>query len=63
MSRRDFLEDFVDSSLWSTTPAKYLFKYKKDPNTGMKETHRLALTMGQGNRVWLTPLGTPFSSH
>jgi len=46
VSRRDFLEDFVDSSLWSTVPAKYLFRYKKDPNTGMKETHRLALTMG-----------------
>src|SRR6056297_311162 len=45
MRRRDFLEDFVDSSLWSTVPAKYLFKYKKDPNMGMKEMHRLALTM------------------
>lgn len=42
---RDFLEDFVDTSLWDTIPAKHLFRYEKTPNTGMKESHRLALTM------------------
>lgn len=46
MTRRDFLDDFVGTSLWSTVPAKYRFHYRKDPNAGMKETHRLALTMG-----------------
>jgi type I restriction enzyme, S subunit len=46
MSRRDFLEDFVDTSLWSVVPAKHRFRYKKDSNAGMKESHRLALTMG-----------------
>ena len=42
---RDFLEDFVDTSLWDTIPVKHLFRYEKNPNTGMKERHRLALTM------------------
>ncbi|WP_237274068.1 restriction endonuclease subunit S [Sulfitobacter sp. M22] len=42
---RDFLEDFVGTSLWDTVPAKHLFRYEKSPNTGMKESHRLALTM------------------
>jgi len=46
MSRRDFLDDFVGTSLWATVPAKYLFRYRKDTNAGMKEAHRLALTMG-----------------
>lgn len=42
----DFLEDFVGTSLWDTIPVKHLFGHRKEPNTGMKETHRLALTMG-----------------
>ena len=46
MSRRDFLEDFVGTSLWSVVPAKHRFRYRKDSNAGMKESHRLALTMG-----------------
>jgi type I restriction enzyme S subunit len=46
MSRRDFLEDFVGTSLWSLVPAKHRFRYRKDSNAGMKESHRLALTMG-----------------
>ena len=46
MSRRDFLEDFVSTSLWSVVPAKHRFRYRKDSNAGMKESHRLALTMG-----------------
>lgn len=46
MSRRDFLEDFVGTSLWSVVPAKHKFRYRKDSNAGMKESHRLALTMG-----------------
>ncbi|PKP67888.1 MAG: restriction endonuclease subunit S, partial [Alphaproteobacteria bacterium HGW-Alphaproteobacteria-8] len=46
MSRRDFLEDFVGTSLWSVVPAKRRFRYRKDSNAGMKESHRLALTMG-----------------
>lgn len=46
MSRRDFLEDFVGTSLWSVVPAKHRFRYRKDSNAGMKEGHRLALTMG-----------------
>lgn len=45
MSRRDFLEDFVGTSLWSVIPAKHRFRYRKDSNAGMKESHRLALTM------------------
>jgi len=46
MNGRDFLQDFVGSSLWSVAPAKYRFRYVKDLNTGMRERHRLALTMG-----------------
>lgn len=46
MSRHDFLEDFVGTSLWSIVPAKHRFRYQKDSNAGMKESHRLALTMG-----------------
>lgn len=46
MSRRDFLEDFVGTSLWSVVPAKHRFRYRKDSNAGMRESHRLALTMG-----------------
>ena len=46
MSRRDFLEDFVGTSLWSVVPTKHRFRYRKDSNAGMKESHRLALTMG-----------------
>lgn len=46
MSRRDFLKDFVGTSLWSVVPAKHRFRYQKDSNAGMKESHRLALTMG-----------------
>tara|TARA_R100001198_G_scaffold30714_1_gene16235 strand:+ start:19941 stop:21197 length:1257 start_codon:yes stop_codon:yes gene_type:complete len=45
MTPKDFLDDFVGTSLWSTLPAKHRFKYTKEPNTGMKESHRLALTM------------------
>lgn len=45
MKPRDFLEDFVATSLWSTMPAKHAFRYQKSPNKGMKEAHRLALTM------------------
>lgn len=45
MTSQDFLDDFVGTSLWSTLPAKHRFKYTKQPNTGMKESHRLALTM------------------
>lgn len=45
MSRRDFLEDFVGTSLWSVVPTKHRFRYRKDSNAGMKESHRLALTM------------------
>jgi len=43
---RDFMEDFVGTSPWETVPVKHLFGYRKDHNTGMKESHRLALTMG-----------------
>ncbi len=43
---RDFMEDFVGTSLWETVPVKHLFGYRKEHNTGMKESHRLALTMG-----------------
>lgn len=46
MTRRDFLKDFVGTSLWSVVPAKYRFRYQKESNAGMKENHRLALTMG-----------------
>ncbi len=42
---RDFLEDFTDTSLWAKVPAKHRFQFKKDVNRGMKENHRLALTM------------------
>lgn len=45
MTPKDFLDGFVGTSLWSTLPAKHRFKYTKEPNTGMKESHRLALTM------------------
>lgn len=45
MTPKDFLDDFVGTSLWSTLPAKHRFKYTKEANTGMKESHRLALTM------------------
>lgn len=45
MSGIDFLEDFAGSSLWPTAPAKRRFQYLKEPNTGMIESHRLALTM------------------
>ncbi|WP_417249908.1 restriction endonuclease subunit S [Celeribacter sp.] len=40
------MEDFVGTSLWETVPVKHLFGYRKEHNTGMKESHRLALTMG-----------------
>lgn len=46
MSRRDFLQDFVGTSLWVTIPAKRIFRYAKVINEGMAEKHRLALTMG-----------------
>lgn len=45
MTPKDFLDDFVGTSLWSTLPAKHRFKYTKEFNTGMKESHRLALTL------------------
>ncbi|WP_022673740.1 restriction endonuclease subunit S [Novosphingopyxis baekryungensis] len=45
MSEIDFLDDFAESSLWSTVPAKRRFQYSKELNAGMKESHRLALTM------------------
>lgn len=45
MSERDFLEDFAESSLWSTVPAKRRFEYAKELNVGMRESRRLALTM------------------
>ncbi len=45
MTPNDFLDDFVSTSLWSTLPAKHRFKYTKNSNAGMKEKHRLALTM------------------
>lgn len=45
MSEIDFLDDFAGSSLWSTVPAKRRFHYSKELNAGMKESHRLALTM------------------
>ncbi|SFK71899.1 restriction endonuclease subunit S [Methylocapsa palsarum] len=46
MSRRDFLQEFVGTSLWATVPAKRRFRYEKTINFGMAERHRLALTMG-----------------
>lgn len=45
MSRRDFVDDFTNSSLWSTVPAKRRFHFVKELNLGMRESHRLALTM------------------
>lgn len=43
--QQDFLEEFVGTSLWDTAPAKHKFTHRKQTNAGMKEKHRLALTM------------------
>jgi type I restriction enzyme S subunit len=45
MSEVDFLTRFTATSLWPTAPAKHLFQCRKETNIGMKEGHRLALTM------------------
>jgi len=45
MSRSDFLSDFASSTLWATVPAKRRFQCVKELNVGMREDHRLALTM------------------
>lgn len=45
MTQRDFLEEFCSTSLWGKIPTKHRFQYCKDSNAGMKEKHRLALTM------------------
>lgn len=40
------IEQFVANSPWKHVAAKRLFATKKDVNVGLKETNRLALTMG-----------------
>lgn len=40
------VDQFVANSPWKHVPAKRLFVTKKDINVGLKETNRLALTMG-----------------
>src|SRR6056297_1689517 len=40
-----FLEQFSSQYGWRVAPAKWRFRYRKETNKGMRETHRLALTM------------------
>ncbi len=40
-----FLEQFASKYRWMIAPAKRRFQYRKDINKGMRETHRMALTM------------------
>ncbi len=40
-----FLEQFASKYRWITAPVKRRFQYRKDINKGMRETHRMALTM------------------
>jgi type I restriction enzyme S subunit len=40
-----FLEQFAAQYRWQVAPAKRRFHYRKHLNNGMRETHRLALTM------------------
>ena len=42
---RTFLEQFSSQYGWKCAPAKRRFRYRKNVNNGMRETHRLALTM------------------
>ena len=45
MTSLPFLEQFAATYRWPSLPAKRLFRHAKEPNTGMKEDHRLALTL------------------
>ncbi|MFA8443755.1 restriction endonuclease subunit S [Yoonia sp.] len=40
-----FLEQFSSQYGWQVAPAKRRFRYRKEVNKGMRESHRLALTM------------------
>lgn len=46
MSDFTFLEQFVATYAWSKAPAKRRFQFRKVVNRGMREKHRLALTLG-----------------
>jgi type I restriction enzyme S subunit len=40
-----FLEQFASKYRWNTAPTKRRFRFRKNVNKGMRETHRMALTM------------------
>lgn len=45
MSDKTFLEQFSSQYGWKVAPTKRRFRYRKEVNKGMRESHRLALTM------------------
>jgi type I restriction enzyme S subunit len=45
VSDRTFLQQFASQYVWQSAPAKRRFRFRKQVNHGLRETHRLALTL------------------